>query len=38
MGPTLSAYRLSQHDALHSPQLDNIVVRIEIEDTGAGIR
>ncbi|GJJ11166.1 hypothetical protein Clacol_005398 [Clathrus columnatus] len=38
MGPSLSAYRLSQHDALHSPHMDNIVVRIEIEDTGAGIR
>lgn len=38
MNPSLSAFRLSQHDALHSPHSDNIVVRIEIEDTGVGIR
>lgn len=38
LNPSLSAFRLSQHDALHSPHSDTIVVRIEIEDTGAGIR
>lgn len=39
--PRLSATHLTQHNVLHSkpaPPLDWIVVRIEVTDTGCGIR
>ncbi|KAF8579926.1 hypothetical protein K439DRAFT_1522413 [Ramaria rubella] len=34
----LSAHHLHEHNSMHTSPLESIVVRIEIQDTGAGIR